>query len=73
MNPILEARRGEGINNSDVDLFDWEGNTYLVYACDNQVDWSSLRVAMYGGPMRRFFERQFLAGTVGTKITTRRR
>ncbi|WP_337175501.1 hypothetical protein [Paludisphaera sp.] len=56
LNPILEASDGEGINNSDVDLFEWEGRTYLVYATGNQSTWSAARMAMFDGPMRAFFE-----------------
>lgn len=63
MNPILEAEPGEGTNNSDVDLFEWQGNTYLYYATGDQATWSSVRVAMYNGPMRQFFESCFPAGT----------
>ena len=72
MNPVLEAGRGEGVNNSDVDLFECEGNTYLFYACGNQADWSSLRVAMYRGTMQQFFESYFPPGVQTTKATTRR-
>ena len=70
-NPILEAGPGEGINNSDVDLFEWEGNTYLYYATGDQATWGSVRVAMHAGPMRQFFESCFPAGTPGTTITTK--
>ena len=69
-NPILEAGPGEGINNSDVDLFEWEGNTYIFYATGDQSSWSSLRVAMYSGSMQRFFESCFPPGVAGTRITT---
>jgi hypothetical protein len=62
LNPILEAGPGEGINNSDVDLFEWEGNTYLYYATGDQSTWGSLRVAMYPGPMKSFFESCFPTG-----------
>jgi hypothetical protein len=72
MNPVLEAGRGEGVNNSDVDLFEWEENTYLFYACGNQADWSSLRVAMYRGTMQQFFESYFPPGVQTTKAATRR-
>jgi hypothetical protein len=71
-NPILEAAPGEGINNSDVDLFEWEGNTYLYYATGDQATWGSVRVAMHAGPMRQFFESCFPAGTPGMTITTKR-
>lgn len=71
-NPILEAGPGEGINNSDVDLFEWEGNTYLYYATGDQATWGSVRVAMHVGPMRQLFESCFPAETPGTTITTKR-
>lgn len=58
-NPILEAGRGEGINNSDVDLFEFEGNTYLIYATGDQSTWGSARMAMYPGPMHEMFEGWF--------------
>jgi hypothetical protein len=61
-NPILEAGPGEGCNNSDVDLFEWEGNTYLFYATGDQQTWGSVRVAMYPGPMKSFYESCFPAG-----------
>ena len=72
MNPILEAESGEGINNSDVDLFEWKGNTYLYYATGDQATWCSVRVAMYVGPMRQFFDSCFPAGTAGVSVTTKR-
>ena len=62
MNPILEASAGEGCNNSDVDLFEWEGNTYLFYATGDQQTWGSVRVAMYHGSMKSFYESCFPAG-----------
>lgn len=62
MNPILGAGPGEGINNSDVDLFEWEGRTWLYYATGDQATWGSVRVAMYDGPMKQFYESCFPAG-----------
>jgi hypothetical protein len=61
LNPILEAGPGEGINNSDVDLFEWEGNTYVFYATGDQATWGSVRVAMFPGTMPRFFASYFPA------------
>jgi hypothetical protein len=58
-NPILEAGPGEGINNSDVDLFEFEGRTYLFYATGDQASWGAVRVAQYDGPMKEFFNRHF--------------
>ena len=73
MNPILSAEPGEGMNNSDVDLFEWQGNTYLYYATGDQATWSSVRMAMYTGPMQEFFESCFPAGSAGVSVMTRSR
>ncbi len=70
-NPILEAGPGEGINNSDVDLFEWEGNTYLYYATGDQATWGSVRVAMYPGPMQSFYESYFPEGEKMTTVSAR--
>ena len=61
-NPILEAGPGEGINNSDVDLFEWEGKTYITYATGDQATWGAVRPALYDGPMQEFFLGHFPAG-----------
>ncbi len=57
--PMLDPVDGEGINNTDADLFEWDGNTYIYYATGNQADWASIRVAMYSGPMKELFEKHF--------------
>jgi hypothetical protein len=62
MNPILEAGPGEGKNNSDVDLFEWEDRTWLFYATGDQATWGSVRMAMYDGPMKKFYESCFPSG-----------
>lgn len=62
LNPVLEAGEGEGHNNSDVDLFEHEGRTYLYYAIGDQATWASLRMAMHPGPMKEFFEAWFPEG-----------
>jgi hypothetical protein len=72
MNPILEASQGEGVNNSDVDLFEWEGNTYVFYATGDQQTWGSVRVAMYLGPMQEFFESCFPAGGQLVEVSAKR-
>jgi hypothetical protein len=71
-NPILEAGPGEGINNSDVDLFEWEGKTYVTYATGDQATWSAVRVAFYDGPMKEFFTSHFPAGMPTMKADARR-
>jgi hypothetical protein len=69
-NPILEAGPGEGINNSDVDLFEWEGRTYITYATGDQATWGAVRVAFYDGPMEEFFSNHFPAGAAMLKANT---
>jgi len=72
MNPILEACPGEGINNSDIDLFEWEGNTYLFYATGDQATWGAVRVALFAGPMKEFYESWFPEGFPGPKASARK-
>jgi hypothetical protein len=71
-NPILEAAPGEGSNNSDVDVFEWEGQTYLYYATGDQATWGAVRVAQFAGSMREFFASHFPAGQPTIKLSTRR-
>jgi hypothetical protein len=61
-NPMLDPVPGEGINNTDADLFEYEGNTYLYYATGDQASWGTIRVAMYAGPMQQMLEAYFPAG-----------
>lgn len=68
LNPILEAGGDEGLNNSDVDLFEFEGNTYLYYATGDQQSWGSVRLAMFPGPMREFYESHFPEGMPMVKV-----
>ena len=71
LNPILEATEGEGINNSDLDLFEWQGNTYLCYATGDQQTWGSVRMAMYLGPMESFYESCFPDGEKMIKVSAK--
>lgn len=68
-NPILEAEPVEGINNSDVDLLEFNGRTYLYYATGDQNTWSSVRVAMYNGPLNEFYQSHFPSGYHFEKIS----
>jgi hypothetical protein len=58
-NPIMEAEAGEGINNSDVDLLEYQHKTFLFYATGDQETWGTIRVAMFDGPMPKFFASHF--------------
>ncbi len=72
LNPILEASEGEGINNSDVDLFEWEGKTYLYYATGDQSTWGAVRVAQFDGSMKDFFTGAFPTGVPTIQISAKR-
>ena len=59
--PMLDPIPGEGINNTDADLFEHEGNTYVYYATGDQATWGTIRVAMFAGPMKQLLEAYFPA------------
>ncbi|MHB8866934.1 MAG: glycoside hydrolase family protein [Pirellulaceae bacterium] len=59
--PMLDPLPGEGINNTDADLFEYEGNTYVFYATGDQQTWGTIRVAMHPAPMKAFLESYFPA------------
>lgn len=62
-NPVLEAEMGEGRNNSDVDILEYGGRTYLYYATGDQETWGTVRVAMFEGEEKKFFESYFPGNT----------
>jgi alpha-L-fucosidase/lysophospholipase L1-like esterase len=64
-NPILEATPAEGSNNSDVDLIEDAGKTYVYYCTGDQATWGELRRAVYPGSMKDFFESYFPKDAVG--------
>lgn len=70
-NPILEAEEGEGINNSDVDIIEYKGKTFLYYATGDQATWATIRIAMYDGLMKTFYEKHFPEGIKLEKISTK--
>lgn len=67
-NPILEAGEEEGSNNSDVDLIELDGVTYLYYATGDQSTWADLKRAVYPGPMSEFFQHYFPAGQTPVEV-----
>ena len=70
-NPVLEASVGEGINNSDVDLIEYQGKTYLYYATGDQETWGTVRVAMFDGREKAFFEKHFPKGKSFKKVSAK--
>jgi hypothetical protein len=71
LNPILEAINGEGKNNSDVDLLEFEGRTYVYYATGDQETWGTIRVAMFEGTMKCFFESYFPNNISSIKVSAK--
>jgi hypothetical protein len=49
----------EGINNSDIDLVEYNGMTIIMYGDGDQKTWGNLRTAVYLGSMGQFFEEFF--------------
>ncbi len=70
-NPILEAGEGEGCNNSDVDLIEIDGKTYVYYGTGDQQTWLELKRAVYPGPMKEFLESYFPEGGQMTEVSAR--
>jgi len=70
-NPVLECDQGEGLNNSDVDLFEYQGRTYLFYATGDQSTWGAVRVALFDAPLRDFFAAYFPPGVSGIHCSAR--
>jgi hypothetical protein len=71
--PMLDPVSGEGINNTDADLFEFEGNTYIYYATGDQATWGTIRVAMYAGPMKEMLEKYFPDGVPTIKFDAKER
>ena len=65
---MLDPVPGEGINNTDADLFEYEGSTYIYYATGDQATWGTIRVAMYAGPMKEMLEAHFPPGVPTIKF-----
>ena len=70
-NPVLEAGPGEGKNNSDVDILEYEGKTYLYYATGDQETWGTVRVALFDGTEKEFFESHFPGNTPFTRVSAK--
>ncbi|MCL5096507.1 MAG: hypothetical protein M1608_03030, partial [Candidatus Omnitrophica bacterium] len=68
-NPVLEASQDEGINNSDVDLIEIDGKTYVYYCTGDQQTWGDLKRAVYPGPMAEFFSSYFPDGEKTVEVS----
>jgi hypothetical protein len=54
-----------------VDLLEYEGNTCVFYATGDQQTWGTVRMAMFPGPMQRFFTSYFPDGAPTVKASAR--
>ena len=59
-NPVLTPGPNDGINASDPDVIECEGETHLFYSVGDQRTWSRLRHAVYPGPLKQFFGEYFV-------------
>ncbi len=71
LNPILEAAADEGSNNSDVDLIEIDGQTYVYYFTGDQQTWGQLKRTVYPGPMKEFFESYFTGDAPLVEVNAR--
>lgn len=53
-----------------MDLFQYEGNTFVYYATGDQQTWGDVRVAEFHGPLRDFFTGYFPEGTAMLRAST---
>jgi hypothetical protein len=58
-NPVLTPGLNDGINASDPDLVEFQGQTYLYYSVGDQRTWSRLKRAVYPGALGQFFGEYF--------------
>lgn len=58
---VLSAHgaENEGVNNSDFDLIEFEGQTYLNYAIGDQLTWTRIKSAKYNGTLSQFVSNFF--------------
>jgi len=71
--PMLDPSPGEGINNTDADLFEYKGSSYVFYATGDQATWGTIRIAMYPAPMHEMLEAYFPADVPTIKFDAKQR
>ncbi len=56
-NPVLTPNEiDDGINTSDVDLIEWEGDTLVYYTVGDQLSWMNVKRGVYDGSEEDFFK-----------------
>ena len=56
---LVLLKTGLNINNSDIDLFEYNGKTIIFYASGDQMSYSFLCEAEYDGPLNEFLKAFF--------------
>ena len=60
-NPVLRPEGlDEGINASDPDLIEWQGQTLIYFAVGDQRTWMNIKRATYPGPLADFLSSWFV-------------
>lgn len=52
---FLAPQAGEGVNASDVDLVEYQGDTYITYIDGDQTTWGDVKMGKYSGTMKDLF------------------
>jgi hypothetical protein len=67
-NPVLSPGGvDEGINASDPDVVEFNGQTTVYYAVGDQLTWMNIKRAVYPGSAKEFFESWFSGGGIATR------
>jgi hypothetical protein len=56
---MVADMKEEGINNSDVDLVEFEGKTYIFYGIGDQLKWQGIKYAVYNGSFKELLTSYF--------------
>lgn len=57
--PVLAASGDEGVNNSDMDLVEHQGQVIISYATGDQLTWDHIKFARYDGTLASFVKEFF--------------
>jgi hypothetical protein len=59
-NPVLRATElDDGINASDPEIFEFDGQTFVYYSVGDQLTWMNIKRAVYPGTLRAFYAQWF--------------
>lgn len=64
----LVPSAGEGNNNSDASICEFDGQTFISYGRGVQVSWLECTTAVFPGSLKQFFEQFFPSFTIGNLL-----